>query len=449
MKVVQFHAENFKRLKTVEITPDGTIVTIGGKNGTGKSSVLDAIYVGLVGRSAAPPRPVRDGEEECIIRLDLGDIKVTRKFIVQAGGTYTDSLKVENADGLRYGKPQLVLDALLGEIGFDPFAFVGMKPDKQAETLLGMVPLTVDLDELADADTSDYANRRDVNRDAGALEARLAAIPKEDVPKDAPGRDDLTDKLATAADHNSAIERDRSSRDERQRTIEARKIEIETNAAGIAGMIEQIKNLELANEQLAAETAEREKELAELPPIGAPIDTDAIREQLRTADATLAAIERQRVRADLETQHAGLVAQSEAFTKAMAEREASRQAALQKAKMPIDGLSFGLDPKGKPVVTFNGVPFEQASTADQIKASTAIAMAANPELRVLRIKDGSLLDDDSMKLISDMAREDDFQLWIEVVGDGGVGVIMEAGEIKPAKESKKAPEPKPEAGKLV
>ena len=63
MRIVQFHAENFKRLGLVEITPEGNLVTIGGKNGQGKSSVLDAIFVALKGRAVAPPKPIRAGEE--------------------------------------------------------------------------------------------------------------------------------------------------------------------------------------------------------------------------------------------------------------------------------------------------------------------------------------------------------------------------------------------------
>jgi recombinational DNA repair ATPase RecF len=153
MRIVQLQAENFKRLTAVEITPEGNVVEVTGKNGSGKSSVLDAIYVALVGRSAAPPKPIRNGEEKCLLKLDLGDLTVTRTFTVKEGAAYTDTLKVENAEGLRHGKPQEVLDALLGEIGFDPFEFVQMKPAEQADTLLRMVPLPVDLDELAEQDT--------------------------------------------------------------------------------------------------------------------------------------------------------------------------------------------------------------------------------------------------------------------------------------------------------
>ena len=106
MRIVQFHAENFKRLGLVEITPEGNLVTIGGKNGQGKSSVLDAIFVALKGRAVAPPKPIRAGEERCVIQLDLGDLVVTRTFRQQEGKPYTDAIKIEDSEGRRYGKPR-------------------------------------------------------------------------------------------------------------------------------------------------------------------------------------------------------------------------------------------------------------------------------------------------------------------------------------------------------
>jgi recombinational DNA repair ATPase RecF len=42
MKITKLIAENVKKLSVVEITPDGNLVQITGKNGQGKSSVLDA-----------------------------------------------------------------------------------------------------------------------------------------------------------------------------------------------------------------------------------------------------------------------------------------------------------------------------------------------------------------------------------------------------------------------
>jgi DNA repair exonuclease SbcCD ATPase subunit len=437
MKIVQLVADNFKRLVAVEITPEGNVVEVTGKNGSGKSSVLDAIYVALVGRSANPPQPIRQGEEQCRIKLDLGELVVTRTFTAKEGGTYTDTLKVENAEGLRYGKPQEVLDALLGEIGFDPFEFCQMKPAAQAETLLAMVPLPVDLDALAEADQSDYMKRRDVNRDLVNAKSMLASIPKQDIPAELPDRQALQDQLAKAADTNAEIERERSARDSLQ-------FRIETNRRRADQLRKEIETIE-------ARADEDEKALAAKPVFGEPVDVAAIRAQLTDAEAILTLAAQQRVRASHAARVEELDKESQALTDAMEAREKERRDALTKAKMPIEGLGFQIDEKGKPLVTFNGVPFEQASTAEQLRASTAIAMAANPSLRVLRIKDGSLLDEDSMKLLADMVKAEDFQLFVERVGTGGVGIVMENGEVRAAKKPKaenKAQPDKPE-GALV
>ena len=83
------------------------------------------------------------------------------------------------------------------------------------------------------------------------------------------------------------------------------------------------------------------------------------------------------------------------------------------------------------LVTFQGVPFSQASSAEQIRVSVAMAMAMNPRLRVLRIKDGSLLDDQALAALREQVAENDFQLWLEVVTTSteGGAVIIEDGKV--------------------
>ena len=82
MKIIKLTASNVKRLRAVEITPDGTLQVVTGRNGQGKTSVLDAIWLALGGGSAAREtvRPVRDGEDRASVTLDLGDLVVTRTW---------------------------------------------------------------------------------------------------------------------------------------------------------------------------------------------------------------------------------------------------------------------------------------------------------------------------------------------------------------------------------
>lgn len=446
MRIVQLHVENYKRLGVVEITPDGHLVTIGGKNGQGKSSVLDAIHVALKGRAVAPPKPVRKGEEKSTIRLDMGDLVVTRTFTQKEGVDFTSTLKLESADGLRYSKPQDVLDALLGEIGFDPFEFINLKPKAQAARLLEMVPLSIDLDEFAQADASDFAKRTEANRDVTRLKAQVDAIPKEDVPADLPDRAALTDQLGNAADHNGAIAAERASRVQERNAINARVHDAEEHRNHAVRIREEIERLtkaaadaDAAAVEVDSEIEKREAALAALPDLAAETDTNAIRQLLHDAEALHAIAARQQRRGELAAELAAAEALSQGFTDAMAARAKERNAALASAEMPVPGLAFAIDEEGKATLTYDGLPFDkdQISTAVQLRVSTAIGMAANPRLRVLRIKDGSLLDEDSMADLAKMAETDDFQIWVEVVGDGGVGIVMENGVIRGT------PEPEP------
>ena len=112
---------------------------------------------------------------------------------------------------------------------------------------------------------------------------------------------------------------------------------------------------------------------------------------------------------------------------------------IAQAQMPISGLSF--DDTG---VLFEEIPFVQLSSSQQLKVSIAMAMAMNPEIRVIRITDGSLLDTTNMAIIHQMAEDNDFQIWIEQVDESGeVGIYIEEGEI-PGQDLEPEPEESPE-----
>ena len=103
-----------------------------------------------------------------------------------------------------------------------------------------------------------------------------------------------------------------------------------------------------------------------------------------------------------------------------------KDTALRLAKMPIEGLS--VNDTG---VIYNDIPFSQLSSSEQLIVSLCIAMALNPKLRVIRITDGSLLDEASMSIIKKYAKAEKYQIWVEKVdGSGTVGFYIEEGEVK-------------------
>lgn len=438
MKIIRLQSENFKRLQAVDITPDGDLVAIGGDNAEGKTSVLDSIFAALGGAAAMPVKPVRTGEEYALIKLDLGDIKVTRFF----GADGVETLKVENGEGASYSSPQTMLNKLVGAIAFDPLAFARMDPKAQAAELRRLVPLSVNLDDLTAKDRADMAARRDINRDEKAKRAQAAGIEISGIVPERPDRDAILSALSSAGETNTAIGREAAARIERQQVINNRNARVDELSAEIGRLEKRIAEMHDEMQMLENGTAERERELAELPALPELVNTAKLSDELAAADHALALLARIDERKRLEAEADALKARSDAYTKAMADRAALRVKALEEAEMPVDGLSIA-DFEGELLVTYQGEPFSQASGAQQLRVSMALAMAANPKLRVMLIKDGSLLDDKGLALVREMAAGGDYQVWLETVGErDGVGIIMEAGKVKGAPEPEKLEAPR-------
>lgn len=404
-RVLGLYAENFKKLSVVDIRPDRSMVEIAGRNGAGKSSVLDALLAALDGTRSAPSVPIRLGEEHSIIKVDLGDIKVTRKFDAKEGGGHTTSLKVEGADGSRFSSPQAVLDALTGALSFDPLEWTRMKPKEQFDAMKRFVP-GIDFEDIAFQDRKDFDARTTANRRAKELRAQADGITLP--PGKVPGRVDvaaLEKRLGDAAEFNTNLETRRGARE----AAEARIADIDAEIA-----------------RLQDSRAAIQKKLDEAEPLAAAIDVTEVRAQLAAARSANATAETAARKAQLETDARAAETEVETYTKRMKDREAAKQAAIAAASMPVEGLSFG---DGE--VLLHGLPFSQAMKSEQIRASVAIAGAMNPDLRIIMVHDGALIDDVGMKLLADYAEANDLQVWIELVDTTGrVGFVLEDGHLK-------------------
>ena len=402
MKIIKLTASNVKRLRAVEITPDGTLQVVTGRNGQGKTSVLDAIWLALGGGSAAREtvRPVRDGEDKASVTLDLGDLVVTRTW--SKGKT---ALTVTNQDGARYSSPQAMLDSLVGRLSFDPLAFTRLSTKDQRDALLDLVDLGIDLDEHARQRQALYDHRADLGRQRKMLGA--APVINETLPSTEQSASEIIAKIRDADDLRRHIKA-------RAEWLAAKQAECDDIAAQISALQARMDDLQ---ERIAGHQAD---------PVPAMPDTSKLERQLSGIEATNAAIrdneQAKRTVAKRDELSAAWVAASEDID-ALDQLKAD---ALAAAKLPVDGLGF--DDSG---VTFNGVPFSQASSAEQIRVSLAMAMALNPQLRVVRILDGSLLDDDSMRQVAEMASAADYQVWIERVSDdSATAVVIEDGTVQ-------------------
>lgn len=415
MKILQLTAENVKKLKVVDITPQGDLVQITGKNGSGKSSVLDAIWWALSGTKHITSMPIRQGEESARIRLNLGEIIVTRRF-TEKGSTLT----VENAEGAKYNSPQKMLDDLIGELSFDPLAFANMEAKEQYNELKRIAKISIDIEALEAQNKVDYDKRTAKNREAKELEARIGAYQFKHYEIDGPvDVSALMDQMQSASEHNSAIDARVLRRQQFAQNIDVMK-------SRCAAIDEQIRKLSEERTTLAAELKTAEHTLANAETLPEKIDVTQLRAQVDAANERNEEHKKRQEQAALKQKAVTLKEEADKLSEDMAARDAAKAQAIAEAQMPIAGIAIS---NGQ--VLFNSVPFDQCSSAEQLRTSVAIAMAANPKLRVIRIKDGSLLDEDGLAMIADMAKNQDYQVWIEMVrSDGKIGIVMEDGAIK-------------------
>lgn len=434
MRVIRLEAENFKRLRAVSITPTGNVVEITGENGSGKSSTLDAIWAAVGGKDAAPPKPIRSGEKTSTITLTLGEpgqppkFIVTRTFKLKDGVPFSTDLKVESAEGARFDGPQGILNGFYGELAFDPLAFTNMPPAEQVVVCRRFVP-DFDFAVMEGLNKRDFETRTEVNRKAKELRAQAQALPSAE--GDIPARVDvaaLEQRLADASQHNTLLAQRTAGREQAESRVQA-------HIATAARLTEEAKALldqALAEEGLAAALREQ---IDTAEPLPKPIDVADTQQQLAAGRASNGLVDRVDERRRLDALALEAETESVTLTEAMEKRKAEADAAVRKAKMPVEGLGFG-----EGFVTFNGEPFEQASKAQQIRASVAIAAAMNPKLRVARIMDGSLLDQKSWAALEEYATKHDLQVWVETVQQHGSSAIMiEDGGVVSAVDETPAP----------
>lgn len=400
MQIVNLVIDNFMRVEAVEITPgDRDTIVLTGANAQGKTSVLQAIWAALVTR-AAPDEPVHQGADQAVVRLDLGEIVVTRSWSSEGAPS---KLEVTTQAGAKIPSPARFLKEIVGEVAFDPLVFARLPKKEQRDMLLAMVDLPFDPDVLEKDRKRFYDERTNINRDLKALETQRAAMSP--VPADTPDEEidpvELLGKIQNSTQARSNFESFR------------------TRSASISRQVEAL----LAEQTEIQNLARRIKES------GALVEPDQIMEwtqQVADINVTNAHVRLQQQRNDLATQIHEKAALAAQLTRTITNLDEQKERGLAQAKLPVEGLSF--DDEG---VLLNGVPFSQASGAEKLKTSVALGMKASPKLRVMCVDEIGALDEASRATVLQMAKDHGYQLWVTTADTSGeIGITIEDGKVK-------------------
>lgn len=365
VKINSLELENVKRVKAVALEPaESGLTIIGGRNGQGKTSVLDAIAWTLGGERKRPSEARREGsatDPHLHIELSNG-------IIVERKGK-NGTLKVLDPSGTKGS--QGLLDSFIEELALDLPKFLAMNDKEKARTLLDIIGVEHKLDTLERQEKELFVQRTGIgqmrDQKRGAAEnmplhadtptnllsvAELIQQQQTILAKNGENqrlRDQVPQLIDKANHYFAEVDRQQEIIDEAtKKRDEAQEMLLKTEA--------QLVTARKTVEELVDEsTAEIETSIANIESIN-----ERIRDNQRRAEAMKEA-------EDLDDQYKEMTAR-------INEIRQEKMDLLKDANLPLEGLSID-----DGALIYNGQKWDCMSSSEQLRVSTAIVRRLKPD----------------------------------------------------------------------
>lgn len=415
VKINELLIENVKRVKAVQFEPSADGLTIiGGRNGQGKTSVLDAIAWALGGNNYKPSVPERDG---ALVPPNL-HIELSNGLIVERKGK-NSTLKVTDPNGNKSG--QQLLNEFVSTLALDLPKFINGSDKDKADSLLKILGIG---DVLAQLDTKEnqlYAQRTEVGRIADRKKKAADEMPMyPNVPKEPVSATELIKQQQEILARNGENEQKRQNAARYERMLAEAQIAFDEAKAALQKAEQDCLTARKSAEDLHDEsTAELEKNLAEIEALNIKIRANSTKEA--------AEIEAN----NLQQEYDGLTEQIESI------RE-ERNKLLDSAELPLPGLSVK---DGK--LIYNNMPWDGMSGSDQLKVATAIVRKLNPQCGFVLMDKLEQMDLETLQEFGAWLKQEGLQVIATRVSTGDeCSIIIEDGMVKGDTEAVKEKAPK-------
>lgn len=415
VKINELLIENVKRVKAVQFEPSADGLTIiGGRNGQGKTSVLDAIAWALGGNNYKPSVPERDG---ALVPPNL-HIELSNGLIVERKGK-NSTLKVTDPNGNKSG--QQLLNEFVSTLALDLPKFINGSDKDKADSLLKILGIG---DVLAQLDTKEnqlYAQRTEVGRIADRKKKAADEMPMyPNVPKEPVSATELIKQQQEILARNGENERKRQDAARYEQILANAQIAFDEAKAALQKAEQDCLTARKSAEDLHDEsTAELEKNLAEIEALNIKIRANSTKEA--------AEVEAN----NLQQEYDGLTGQIESV------RE-ERSKLLDSAELPLPGLSVK---DGK--LIYNNMPWDGMSGSDQLKVATAIVRKLNPQCGFVLMDKLEQMDLETLQEFGAWLKQEGLQVIATRVSTGDeCSIIIEDGMVKGDTEAVKEKAPK-------
>jgi len=388
IKIKSLVVKNFKNMSFLQTNINQDVQYLVGNNGAGKTTVIDAIWVALLGKTAMPKfdrfKMIKSGAEKAEITLTLVPENET-EIIVKRTITPKDVyLKIWQEGNIARDLNQQFLNDILSEFSINPLRFARLKPEEQA-IALGIDCRDID-ERIKDADEE----RKDIARDLRRIEeetralGQIEAVQPVDVSKLA---EELTEKRR---------QNDRATSN--QRMISIAKDDIDRCLKEIEKLKENIKELNAHIERLKGKTD--------------MIDTSDIERQLAEASSVNIKAQKFQQYNDLHKKQKAIMTEHKtAVDKVQKLKDEKKQLIISK-KFPFKNLT--IDDDGKLLVDNKPLNENFFSTGEIYKIASKLINHINPELKTIFVQNASLIDEENLNVILSI---EGYQFIVEITGE--------------------------------
>lgn len=431
MKIAHITIRNILGVAELEFSPSG-FVEIAGPNGSGKTSVLEAIKAAIQGGHDATL--LRKGAEkgEVVLVLDDGT-QITRKV------SPSNSTTEVKRDGKKVARPAEAIRALTDMLSVNPVDFLRAPKKDRVRVLLEAMPLEVDAEKLAAISgvtvqappgthalqviehvyKTVYDERTGTNRAVREKEATINQL-QQAMPDAPDGIDGSEDDL------HAQIETATAARDDRLGQIAEKLDGIKADTAQAIADVQAKLREEIARLQAEAQAKidAYKANLSENEAKAAKAREAAIAKHAATVQplqSALAALRANRSAFAKREQALQTITQMEAEAQTLradAQKQTEALDAIERyksdllASLPIPGLEVR---DGE--IYRDGVPFDRLNTAQQVDIAVEIAKLRAGDLGVICVDGIELLDASSYEAFRERAIASGLQLFVTRVRD--------------------------------
>lgn len=409
VKINQLEVENLKRVRSCQLTPSPSGLTIiGGRNGQGKTSVLDAIAWALGGEKYRPTQAQREGS---VLPPRL-KVTLSNGLVVERAGK-NSALKVTDPAGRKAG--QQLLNEFIEQLALDLPKFLNASSREKAEILLKVIGVGDQL-LLLDRQAKDLYNQRHALGQIADMKAKFAQELPEypGLPEEPVSAMELIQQQQDILARNGENQRKRDRLTNLKTQADRLRQDVDFYQKALAEARDKLAQAE-ADLETAQRTAEdlRDESTAELE------------ESIRSVDEL-----NRKIRANLDREKA--LSDAEAYkdqydqlTRDLEEVRSQRLDLLRGAKLPLPGLSVE---DGQ--LTYQGKNWDGLSGSDQLKVAAAIARAVNPQCGFVLMDKLEQMDLDTLREFGDWLEGEGLQVIATRVSTGGeCSVLIEDGYV--------------------